>query len=65
MHLDQLSDEHLDRIHEGSAPLEPSDRRGYFNEIQALLNACHEPPSNRVILDIVRLAQGKRPPVRG
>jgi hypothetical protein len=32
----------------------------------ALLNACSDPPSNRLILDIVRLAQGKvrRPPVR-
>jgi hypothetical protein len=59
MHIDQLSDEHLDHIHAGSAPLEPHDRRAYYNEILALLSGCSDPPSNRTVIDLVRLAQGK------
>jgi hypothetical protein len=59
MHIDQLGDEYLDRIHQGCAPLAPGDRRGYYNEVFALLNACHDQPSHRVISDIIRLAQKK------
>jgi hypothetical protein len=59
MHIDQLPGEFLDRIHQGCEPLDPSDRRGYFNEVLALLNGCQDMPSHRVISDIIQLAQKK------
>jgi hypothetical protein len=59
VHIDELSDEHLNHIHAGSYPLEPHDRRAYYNEIFALLSGCSDQPSNRTIIDFVRLAQGR------
>jgi hypothetical protein len=57
VHLDQLDQQHRDDIYHGAAPLEPEDRRGYFNEVLAMLAACSAPPSHGVIRNIIAVAQ--------
>jgi hypothetical protein len=59
MHINELDADHRQQICQGAVPLAPTDRRGYFNEVIALLSACHDPPSHGVICNIIRLAQGK------
>ena len=66
MQLSQLSSEQLEIIRGGAAPLEAPDRGGYFDHVAALLRERLDPPSNRVIADVVQQAQGRvfRPPLR-
>jgi hypothetical protein len=66
MQLSQLSSEQLEIIRGGAAPLEAADRGGYFDHVAALLRERLDPPSNRVIADVVQQAQGRvfRPPLR-
>jgi hypothetical protein len=56
MQLSQLSSEQLEIIRSGAAPLEASDRGGYFDHVAALLRE-RDPPSNRAIADVVQQAQ--------
>jgi hypothetical protein len=57
VHIDQLDQSYLDDIHRGAWPLDLDDRRGYFNEIIALLGACDAPPSHAALRNIIALAQ--------
>jgi hypothetical protein len=57
MTLSELSSEQLEIIRAGAAPLEASDRGGYFDQVAALLRERLDPPSNRAIADVVQQAQ--------
>jgi hypothetical protein len=57
MTLSELSNEQLEIIRGGAAPLEASDRGGYFDHVAALLRERLDPPSNRAIADVVQAAQ--------
>jgi hypothetical protein len=57
MRLEDLDDMHFYIVYRGAEPLATGDRRGYFNEILALLGGCSL--SARVVSDLVALAQRK------
>jgi hypothetical protein len=59
VHLDQLDQSYLDDICRGAGPIEPGDRRAYFNEVIAMLGGCDAPPSHAALRNIIALAQRK------
>ena len=57
MTLSELSNEQLEIIRAGAAPLEAPDRGDYFDHVAALLRERDVWPSNRAIAYVVQQAQ--------
>jgi hypothetical protein len=61
--MPQLTDEMLERVHSGAAPIPPRDRRRYYDLISASLRR-RSVLTNAALMDAIRAAQREllRPP---
>jgi hypothetical protein len=59
MRLKDLDEQHFYQVYRGAEPLATGDRGKYFSEVMALLTACTEPLSAKVVSEFVGQAQRK------